>query len=193
MERDEVDKFTETATWRMQLERRLRVSSMLTSYFTLQAFEASRLLNIFWGVGLVVAGDLEPTRLLMAVINLQQVVSEYSNGCPATFQNALTQPLLPTDNTRQLFNLLPQFFMVMEPLERLAALLESRPKIEPPPQSYDSALVRKEVADAAADSEQPAGRRPERYEGRFVFDDVHFFCKRNDITESRIWFSSGSQ
>ena len=82
MERDEVDKFTETATWRMQLERRLRVSSMLTSYFTLQAFEASRLLNIFWGVGLVVAGDLEPTRLLMAVINLQQVVSEYSNSCP---------------------------------------------------------------------------------------------------------------
>ena len=66
----------------MQLERRLRVSSMLTRYFTLQAFEASRLLNIFWGVGLVVAGDLEPTRLLMAVINLQQVVSEYSNGLP---------------------------------------------------------------------------------------------------------------
>ena len=53
--------------------------------------------------------------------------------------------------------------------------------------------MRKEVADAAADSEQPAGRRPERYEGRFVFDDVHFFCKRSDITESRIWFSSGSQ
>ena len=60
-------------------------------------------------------------------------------------------------------------------------------------QGYDRALVRKEVADAAADSEQPAGRRPERYEGRFVFDDVHFFCKRSDITESRIWFSSGSQ
>ena len=91
MERDEVDKFTETATWRMQLERRLRVSSMLTSYFTLQAFEASRLLNIFWGVGLVVAGDLEPTRLLMAVINLQQVVSECSNGvAAATFFSADT-------------------------------------------------------------------------------------------------------
>ena len=86
-----MDKFTETATWRMQLERRLRVSSMLTSYFTLQAFEASRLLNIFWGVGLVVAGDLEPTRLLMAVINLQQVVSECSNGvAAATFFSADT-------------------------------------------------------------------------------------------------------
>ena len=34
--------------------------------------------------------------------------------------------------------------------------------------------MRKEVADAAADSEQPAGRRPERYEGKFVFEDVHF-------------------
>ena len=99
MERDEVDKFTETATWRMQLERRLRVSSMLTSYFTLQAFEASRLLNIFWGVGLVVAGDLEPTRLLMAVINLQQVVSECSNGCPATLQRA-DAPVVAHQTTR---------------------------------------------------------------------------------------------
>ena len=116
MERVEVAKFCETATWRMQLERRLRVSSMITQYTTLQAFEASRLLNIFWGVGLVVSGELEPTRLLMAVINLQQVVN----------------------NTRGLFNLLPQFFMVMEPLERLATLLESRPKIEPPPTSCKS-------------------------------------------------------
>ena len=187
MERVEVAKFCETATWRMQLERRLRVSSMLTRYSTLQAFEASRLLNIFWGVGLCVTGELEPTRLLMAVINLQQVVN----------------------NTRGLFNLLPQFFMVMEPLERLAALLEARPKIEPRPESYSYTAPATAAIDAAAAAAAAAadgdgstaaavaagssgstsagegegdgggavgqhGRRPARYTGRFVFEDVHF-------------------
>ncbi len=164
MERVEVAKFCETATWRMQLERRLRVSSMLTQYSTLQAFEASRLLNIFWGVGLCVAGELEPTRLLMAVINLQQVVN----------------------NTRGLFNLLPQFFMVMEPLERLAALLEARPKIEPGPESYTSDYSDRDVTAGSTDSTSPQdneetksmdgkhGRRPAGYKGRIVFEDVHF-------------------
>ena len=152
MERIEVAKFCETATWRMQLERRLRVSSMLTQYSTLQAFEASRLLNIFWGVGLCVAGELEATRLLMAVINLQQVVN----------------------NTRGLFNLLPQFFMVMEPLERLAALLEARPKIEPGPESYTSDATAPEAIDGSESTEGKHGRRPATYTGRIVFENVHF-------------------
>jgi ABC-type multidrug transport system fused ATPase/permease subunit len=158
MERVEVAKYVQTATWRKQLERQLKVSSMITSYTTLQAFNAGRLLNIFWGVGLVVAGQLEPTMLLMAVINLQIVVN----------------------STRALFNQLPQLFMVMEPLERLTRLLEARPKIEPAPESYDATLAlaagggADEASGGAAGAAAGHGRRPERYEGRFVFKGVHF-------------------
>lgn len=57
----------------------------------------------------------------MAVVNLQVVIN----------------------TTRGLFNLLPQLFMVMEPLERLSSLLEARPQIEPPPESYDQLITRK--------------------------------------------------
>eukprot|EP01043_Picozoa_sp_COSAG02_P106766 COSAG02_NODE_42769_length_381_cov_1.035461_1_plen_126_part_11 len=100
----------------------------------------------------------------MAVINLQQVVN----------------------NTRGLFNLLPQFFMVMEPLERLAALLEARPKIEPGPESYTSDCSERDVTAASTDSttlqdnedsksmDGKHRRCPAGYTGRIVFEDVHF-------------------
>jgi ABC-type multidrug transport system fused ATPase/permease subunit len=132
---------------------------MVTRYCAHQAFNGSRLLNIYWGVGMVAEGKLAPTSLLMAVVNLQVVIQA----------------------SRTLFNLLPPLFLVMEPLERLASLLEHRPVIEPPPESYDQlidggagAAGRSSTGGGSADSGGGRGRRPERYEGHFVFEDVHF-------------------
>ena len=48
---------------------------MITSYYSLQAFNASRLLNIYWGVQLAVRGELAATQLLIAVVNLQVVIN----------------------------------------------------------------------------------------------------------------------
>ena len=45
MERVELARFRQTATWRMQLERRLFVTSMHTRYYMIQCFQYGRLLN----------------------------------------------------------------------------------------------------------------------------------------------------
>jgi ABC-type multidrug transport system fused ATPase/permease subunit len=142
MERYEVSSYCETATWRMQLERRLKVTADVALFISIQAFVFARLLNIYWGVSFVLAGELQADRLLMAVINLENAVA----------------------SVRMLFSQLPQMFLVIDPLERLAFLLESTPKIEPPPDSYS-------LKDA---SQLQIGLRPKKIEGRFSFQDVHF-------------------
>ena len=64
--------------------------------------------------------------------------------------------------------------MVMEPLERVAALLESKPKIEPPPDTYDD-VVRSTGDIGSTQTQSPSlGLRPETFKGNFVFEDVHF-------------------
>eukprot|EP01043_Picozoa_sp_COSAG02_P008535 COSAG02_NODE_274_length_26244_cov_36.943507_33_plen_703_part_01 len=142
MERFEVARYCETATWRMQLERRLKVTSEVALFVTIQAFVFARLLNIYWGVGLVLRGQLQADRLLMAVINLENAVS----------------------SVRMVLTQLPQIFLVVDPLERLALLLETTPKIEPPPDSYS-------LKDG---TQEQTGLRPELFHGRFEFEDVHF-------------------
>jgi len=59
--------------------------------------------------------------------------------------------------------------LVMEPLERVAALLESKPKIEPPPDTYADV-----VEGASSAVKDTLGLRPETFHGNFVFEDVHF-------------------
>jgi ABC-type bacteriocin/lantibiotic exporter with double-glycine peptidase domain len=59
--------------------------------------------------------------------------------------------------------------LVMEPLERVAALLESKPKIEPPPDTYADV-----VEGASSAVKDTLGLRPETFQGNFVFEDVHF-------------------
>lgn len=148
MERAEVSHYVEVATWRMQLERRLRVTAMISRYTLIQTVMFNRALNLYVGVLLVVSGNLLATKLLMAVINIQII------GYTA----------------RSLFDQGPQIFQVLEPLNRLANLLESRPKIEPLPERYSLVAV----SESPKKTKPNLGRRPPKFVGNFVFEDVHF-------------------
>ena len=145
MERAEVAAYVETATWRMQLERRLRVTQTMTFYVAFQTFRLARLTNIYYGVMFVVQGSLDPASVLMAVFNSQVII-----------------------NTAQsMFNVASEVMLVLEPLERVAALIESKPKIEPSPDIY-------ELSGDSDSASKDLGVRPEKFTGNFVFEDVHF-------------------
>ena len=66
MERVELQKYVATATWRNQLERRLKVTSMHTRYYMTQVLQYGMLLNMFLGVRLVHMGRITANRLLMS-------------------------------------------------------------------------------------------------------------------------------
>ena len=117
---------------------------MHTRYYMTQTLQYGMLVNMLLGVRLVHLGRITANRLLMCVINLQ-VLSFCS---------------------RTLTDQLPELLLVLEPLDRLATLLSSTPAIEPKPETY-----------MLTDTEQPRqspGLRPDKFEGRFEFEEVHF-------------------
>jgi ABC-type multidrug transport system fused ATPase/permease subunit len=152
MEREEVSMYCETAKWRMQLERRLRVTSTVTSVTAFQAFRIARMTNIYYGVLFVVRGTMEATTVLMAVMNSQVII----------------------DSAQSIFNVASEIMLVMEPLERVAALLESKPKIEPPPDTYADVIRGTAHSSSTETHSSSLGLRPETFAGNFVFEDVHF-------------------
>jgi|EP01043_Picozoa_sp_COSAG02_P059713 ABC-type bacteriocin/lantibiotic exporter with double-glycine peptidase domain len=117
---------------------------MHTRYYMTQTLQYGMLFNMFLGVRLVHLGHITANRLLMCVINLQ-VLSFCS---------------------RTLTDQLPELLLVLEPLDRLATLLSSTPSIEPKPETYMLTETEHQL--------QPHGLRPEKFEGRFEFEEVHF-------------------
>jgi ATP-binding cassette subfamily B (MDR/TAP) protein 1 len=144
MEGEELHKFIETATWRNQLERRLKVTSMHTRYYMTQALQYGMLINTFMGVRLVYLGQITANRLLMCVINLQVL----------------------SFTSRTLTDQLPELMLVVEPLDRLATLLDSTPSIEPKPETY--------MLTGSDKPTEALGLRPETFSGHFKFEEVHF-------------------
>eukprot|EP01043_Picozoa_sp_COSAG02_P078066 COSAG02_NODE_17395_length_1007_cov_1.029736_2_plen_134_part_01 len=117
---------------------------MHTRYYMTQTLQYGMLVNMLLGVRLVHLGHITANRLLMCVINLQ-VLSFCS---------------------RTLTDQLPELLLVLEPLDRLATLLSSTPAIEPKPETY--------MLTDTEQSRQSHGLRPDKFEGRFEFEEVHF-------------------
>ncbi len=126
---------------------------MHTRYYMTQTLQYGMLFNMLLGVRLVHLGHITANRLLMCVINLQ-VLSFCS---------------------RTLTDQLPELLLVLEPLDRLATLLSSTPSIEPQPDTY--------VLTETQQQPQSHGLRPEKFEGRFDFEEVHFAYP----TELQVW------
>jgi ATP-binding cassette subfamily B (MDR/TAP) protein 1 len=152
MEREEVSMYCETAKWRMQLERRLRVTSTCMRYAAQHALRFTRILMIYYGVKFTLDDGLNVANMVVAIVNNDVMVTV----------------------ARQLFDTLADVMLVMEPLERVAALLESKPKIEPPPDTYADVIRGTAHSSSTETHSSSLGLRPETFAGNFVFEDVHF-------------------
>ena len=97
-------------------------------------FVFSRIFNTYWGINFVTLGELSPVNLVLAVFQFDGIVW----------------------GARQIVDLFPALAQLMQPLGRVASLLDSVPTIEPHP-------------------ERPVQKlEPAKFKGHFVFDAVDF-------------------
>jgi ABC-type multidrug transport system fused ATPase/permease subunit len=134
MEREEQRRYRMVATWRQQLERAMSTTRMMTFGTMWAFFVFSRIFNTYWGINFVVLGELSPANLILAVYQFDGIVW----------------------GARQIVDLFPALAQLMQPLGRVASLLDSVPVIEPHP-------------------ERPVEKlKPDKFKGHFVFKDVDF-------------------
>ena len=106
----------------------------ITFYVMWMAFVASRIANTYWGIGFVADKKLDPATLVLAVYQFDGIVW----------------------GARQIVDLFPALAQMMQPLTRVATLLDTVPKIEPHPENPGLQL------------------KPEKFQGLIEFQDVDF-------------------
>jgi ABC-type multidrug transport system fused ATPase/permease subunit len=134
MEEEESRRYSIVSSWREQLEFSMKSVKRITFYVMWMAFVASRIMNTYWGISFVSLGKLDPGTLVLAVYQFDGIVW----------------------GARQIVDLFPALAQMMQPLTRVATLLDTVPKIEPHPENPGLQL------------------KPDKFEGRIEFADVDF-------------------
>eukprot|EP01048_Picozoa_sp_COSAG05_P013909 COSAG05_NODE_1527_length_4634_cov_4.068137_1_plen_456_part_00 len=134
METEERNRYRIISSWREQLEFSMTTLKRFI-YFTMwMAFVASRILNTYAGINFVTKGTLDAAKLVLCVYQFDGI----------------------TWGVRQIVDLVPEVARLMQPLTRIATLLNSVPKIEPHPENPSLMLA------------------PLKFNGRIEFKDVDF-------------------
>ena len=136
MELEEANRYGIISRWRGQLEFSIRKGQRWFWFLMLMAWFGARGFNTYRGISLVIQQRLYAAQLAVAIYQFDGIVW----------------------GVRQVVDLVPAVAQMMQPMTRVAMLLDTAPKIEPSP-------------DRPQEKEQ---LRPERLSGRIEFTDVDF-------------------
>eukprot|EP01052_Picozoa_sp_SAG31_P023395 SAG31_NODE_1926_length_6892_cov_3.588105_3_plen_188_part_00 len=147
MEEEELRRYKNIAIWREQLETSLLTIKRYTRETMYTIFTFSELLLTYWGLRFCAAGTLPAAHLMLAVYQLDGIVWGAS----------------------QIADLIPEVARLMQPLSRVATLLDAVPSIEPHPEHPGAGTW-----------------KPAKFEGVFIsrvnrsewvtWDFLHFCC-----------------
>jgi ABC-type multidrug transport system fused ATPase/permease subunit len=134
MESEEGKRYRIVADWREQLEFSMLTLKRFVYFIMWMSFVFSRILNTYVGINYVTRGLLDAAKLLLCVYQFDGI----------------------TWGVRQIVDLVPEVARLMQPLTRIATLLNSVPKIEPHPENPGKRL------------------KPDKFIGCIEFQDVDF-------------------